>query len=298
MNELDLNLFSDIRLSDREILDKILISSNKMLCNYNFSNLYIWGEIYKTKWKLYRERLLLYDGLDDFLSMPVGRHFELSEMVEISDEFIKQGKSGSFMFVDADYAEKNKNITDYFKTVSDEDNADYIYLTRNLCELKGKKLHKKKNLISQFLRNNPGYVSKKLEKQFLKNCFELAEKWCKLKNCDEVGYTHETSALKRAFDKFEELKLEGLVVFVKDEMVAFSILDKQNAKMADVHFEKYDSTIKGSEQIICWETAKYLLDKYEYINREEDLGIEGLRQSKRSYDPEFTVKTYKLYRKG
>jgi hypothetical protein len=88
----------------------------------------------------------------------------------------------------------------------------------------------------------------------------------------------------------------GLIIFVKDRMVSFSIFSRQNQNMADVHFEKYDSEIKGSEQVMCWETAKYLLDKYEYINREEDMGIEGLRQSKRSYDPEFTVKTYKLYR--
>jgi len=297
MKDLDINTFRDIQVSDREILNRILEPENKMLCSYNFSNLYIWGDIYKTKWKIFKERLLIYNSIDDFLYMPAGRDFEVRELLEISDAFIAQKKGGNFMFASADYIEKNKDIASYFRAEPDRDNADYIYSTRKLVEMKGKKLHRKKNLISQFLRNNPGYVLRKLEQQFFKDCFELAEKWCKIKNCNQSGYTHETSALKRAFDNFKELELEGLVIFVRDRIVAFSIFDRQNRNTADLHFEKYDPEIKGSEQVICWETAKYLLDRYEYLNREEDMGIGGLRQAKISYDPEYLLITYRLYRK-
>jgi len=297
MNELSLASFQDIKIFDGQTLDKALSPSNKMLSNYNFSNLYIWGEIYKSRWKFYKERLVLYDGADDFISSPIGEPFTPKELAEISDNFIGQGKSGRFMFVEPEYIEKNKDIADFFSLEIDEDYADYIYKTQKLVELKGKKLHKKKNLVSQFLRNNPIYNVNKLEKKYSEECFKLAEKWCKDRNCEKMGFKHEKSALGRALDKFDELGLQGLIMFVKDKMIAFSIFSEQNKNTADIHFEKYDSELKGCEQVICWESAKYLLPRYEYLNREEDLGLEGLRQSKKSYEPEFILKTYKLYRK-
>ena len=298
MNNIDLSSFNDITIDDREILNKIIQENNKVLCDFNFSNLYMWAEIFKIRWSMHKERLLLYSGLSDRLFMPVGEDFESSEIVQISDSFRAQGKSGNLMFFEPDYIEKNRELSNHFRIEIDLDTADYIYFSKKLFELKGKKLHKKKNLISQFLRNNPGYIVKKMEKEFFEKCFVLSDKWCKYKNCDKIGFTHENSALKRAFDKFSELELGGLTVFLKDKLAAFSIFSRQNKNMADVNFEKYDPEIKGCEQVICWETAKYLMQDYEYLNREEDLGVEGLRQSKKSYEPAYLHSTYKLLRKS
>ena len=296
MSELDISAFKAMELPDKNIFENALKQDAKILCNFNFQNLFIWGGIFKTLWKTYKERLIIYGGDNDLIYMPVGKDLSLREIIGISDDFKKQGKSGNYIFFDADYAGKNKELSGYFRIESDRNNADYIYSAAKLVELKGKRLHKKKNLVSQFTRNNPGYTIKNLEKQFFGECFRLAEKWCKARNCDEIGFTHETSALKRAFDNFKELGFEGLLVFTGDRMAAFSVFSRQNNRTADVHFEKYDSEIKGSGQVICWETAKLLQADCEFINREEDMGLEGLRQSKLSYDPGLIVIPCKLYR--
>ncbi len=298
MSELDLKSFREVELADKERLDPILAASGKLSSGYTFSNLYCWGEIFKIVWTIYNGSLLLYGGRDDFLFMPVGKEPDLSGMLFISDEFKRQGRSGNFILVAADYVENNSELLKHFRAEVDEDNADYLYLSRKLYELKGKKLHKKKNLVAQFSRNNPGYVYRAMEKRDREGCFILAEKWCEVKSCEEIGFTHETSALKRALENFDALGLEGVVIFVRDKLVAFAICSEQNKSTADVHFEKYDPEIKGSAQVINWEMAKHLMGRYEYINREEDMGIEGLRKAKSSYCPEFTAKTYRLYRTG
>lgn len=297
MNELDINSFEDIKISDKKILEKAFLPNKNIFCNYNFSSLFIWGQIYKTKWKFYKEWPIIYDTIEDFIITPPGRPLLVNELVKISDMLLSQGKRGRFKFADINYIDKNKEINDFFDLEIDEDHADYIYETKKLVDMKGKKLHKKKNLVSQFLRSNPGYTVKPILKEHFNECFKLAEKWCLDRNCEKIGFDHETSALKRAFDNFEELGFNGLALLVQEKMIAFAIFSEQNNNTADMHFEKYDSEFKGSEQVICWESAKHLLPKYKYMDREEDLGIEGLRQSKKSYDPEFILKTYKLHRK-
>lgn len=298
MGELDLKLFKTVEIADGARVKPLLAAARKMSCDYNFANLYLWGEIYDLRWSLYRERLMVYSGKDDFLLMPVGPVCSVGEMVEISDRLVGQGRSGNFVLVDAEYVERNESLHDYFTAEVDRDNADYVYASRALVELKGRKLHKKKNLLSQFLRNNPDYACEKMSARHAGECVALAEKWCEVKNCEKLGFTHESSALKRAMERFGDLELEGLIIRNNGAVIAFSIFDRQNGNTASVHFEKYDGEIKGSAQAINWETARYLSPTYEYINREQDLGIEGLRRAKESYCPAFTVKTYILRRKA
>ena len=104
--------------------------------------------------------------------------------------------------------------------------------------------------------------------------------------------------MKKAFANFGELELQGLKIAQGRDLVAFSVFSRLSSNMADVHFEKFDPLIKGASQMIKWETAKFLAGKYKYINREQDLGIEGLRQAKRSYSPEYILSAYFLERKS
>lgn len=296
MNELDLKSFKRVELADGARLKPILAAAEKASCDYNFANLYSWGEIYDLRWAVHRGRLWVYSGRDDLLFMPVGSPCGVGEMVEASDRLIRQGASGNYVLVDAEYVERNGALSEHFAAEADRDNADYVYSARALVELKGRKLHKKKNLLSQFLRNNPDYSCEGMSARHAAECFMLAEKWCEVRNCEQIGFEHESSALKRSMEGFGELELEGLVIRDKGEAVAFSIFDRQNRNTAAVHFEKYNGEIKGAAQVINWETARYLAPAYEYINREQDLGIEGLRRAKESYCPAFVVKTYILRR--
>jgi hypothetical protein len=86
------------------------------------------------------------------------------------------------------------------------------------------------------------------------------------------------------------LPAEGIIICLHDKIAAFSIFSPQTPDMVTEHFEKFDPEKKGAAQLINWETAKYLQNRYKYLNREQDLGLEGLRQAKLSYQPEFLVK--------
>lgn len=295
--KISLDSFREVSISDRGLLEGILLSRNTMACDYNFANLFCWGGIYDIRWALNAGILLLHSGRDDLFFEPIGDGVSAGDMMSLSTGFRRQGGSGAFSLVTEDFLESRPELRGFFTVTRDSDNDNYVYLSRDLYELKGKKLQRKKNLLSQFRRNNPGYICREMMNGDREECFILAKKWCKEQYCKTVGYTHERSALRRAFDNYDALGLGGLVVDCGGRKAAFSIFSRQRPDTATVHFEKYDRGVKGSSQAVNWETARRLMETYRYINREQDLGIEGLRRAKRSYRPERMVETFTLSRR-
>ncbi len=297
MQEVKLENFAPVVLADRKVILPMLQANDIFFCDYNFANLFMWGDIFRTRWLLQEDRLWLYNGHDDLMLMPVGKALSVPEMVTVSDRMRRDGKKGSFVLVDPDFVKDNHDLDRFFNVEIDLGNGDYIYSSQKLVDLSGNKLHKKRNLINQFLAQYPDYVSQLLQSSDMAACLELSEKWCRQRNCRELDFDHETSALKKALLHFGELELQGVKISRDGELLAFSIFSPLNSNMADVHFEKFAPAIKGIGQVINWETARFLNGRYKYINREQDLGLEGLRQAKRSYDPEYIVSAYLLERK-
>ena len=297
MPEINLEDFAPVTLADKKVIQPLLLANDVCFCDYNFANLFMWGDIFRTRWLLREDRLWLYNGHDDLMLMPVGKPLDMAGLVAASDALRRSGGSGNLVLVDPEYVQDNPELKSFFDVTLDMANGDYIYLSRKLVELQGNKLHKKRNQINQFLSLYPDHAIQPLQPSDLKACLELSEKWCRQRNCQELEFDHETSALKRALLHFGELDLQGIKIMHAGRLIAFSIHSPLNGNMADVHFEKFDPEIKGIGQMINWETAKSLVGKYKYINREQDLGLAGLRQAKRSYDPEYIVSAYLLKRK-
>lgn len=298
MLKVKLENFSPVTLADKKIIMPLLLANDVFFCDYSFANLFMWGDIFKTSWLFYEERLWIYNGYDDLMLMPVGKALTLPELVKVSDMLRRDGKSGNFVLVDQDFVKASQDLNLFFNVEIDLDNGDYIYSSQKLVDLPGNKLHKKRNLINQFLALYPDYRCQPLLPSDLGACLELSEKWCRQRTCEELDFDHETSALKKALGHLDELELQGLKILRGGELFAFSIFSRLSSNMADVHFEKFDPGIKGIGQVINWETAKSLSAKYKYINREQDLGIAGLRQAKKSYSPEYIVSAYFLERKN
>jgi hypothetical protein len=297
MERIDIRQFSPVTLADQPLIESFLSRRDVFQSAYSFINMFIWGEISQTRWKLQEDRLWIYSEREDLMLMPPGNPLSPAELLQVSDALRDAGKSGDFALVDNELVAVHPELAAHFAAEVDTDNADYIYLTQKLVQLKGRKLGKKKNLLSQFLAAAGGYLALRLEPRDAAACFDLSEKWCRMKNCERLGFTHETSAMKKALDHFATLKLEGLKILLKKEMIAFSIFSPLNRDTADIHFEKFDPGIKGSGQAINWETARTLTPRFKYLNREQDLGIEGLRQAKRSYDPECVLATFRFRRR-
>jgi hypothetical protein len=175
------------------------------------------------------------------------------------------------------------------KVESDRDDWDYVYLTSDLADLPGDKYHPKRNLIGRCLsKYECRYVT--IGPSEINDCLQLQTEWCSLRSCSMVpGLEAENTAIKTAFENYDYLDVTGGVVYVDDKLQAFVLAEKLNRDTAVVHFEKANPEIEGLYQVINQWFCKEALSKFKFVNREQDLGVPGLRKAKGTYYPHHMV---------
>jgi len=175
----------------------------------------------------------------------------------------------------------------------DRDNFDYLYNRCELAELTGKKFHKKKNHVNNFLNTYPDHEQKPITKDLIPAVIEVLDQWHKnliLRNEDEDG---DYEAAKEALEKFDTLKLKGSIFFVNGKPAAYCLGESiSGGRMFVVHFEKAVEEYRGIYQYMNKAFAEFLPRFFTLINREQDLGSEGLRQAKMTYRPCGFVQKY------
>ena len=261
----------------------------KQACDLNLSNLFTWGQIYKLQYFIWKGAYVIYNPRYHYLAFPFCYKFGAKELADLVRDFRSIDPKTEMILFPPEWLEKHPESNDYFRFRIHKDWSDYVYVTEKLVNLSGKKLAKKKNLIAQFKKLHPQYKVHNIVKADMDDILDHYKHWQTDRNIRSIGLTNEYRAIKNAFKHWDDLPLDGLKIMVGNDIVAWSIFSPQNENMVTVHFEKFDPSLKGCAQIINWETAKYLRRTYHYINREQDMGIEGLRKSKRSYEPEFMV---------
>ncbi len=289
--------FNQFNLKNKKIIQPFIDNFQPISCEYNFSNLFSWQYVSKLSWIFYQERLLIYDGIEKSFFMPLGKELCPKELIELSQYLKNRGSSPDFALVPSEYLEKFPEIEQYYIIKKERNYAEYIYDVNELSELKGKKLHKKRNLISQFKRNYPDFKVYSLKRECKHESLKLAKGFIGRCVPPQKTLVEEYEAIKLAFDHFDELGLEGVVISSDNKLIAFNIFSRLNDLTYDIQFEKADIDYKGASQMINQETAKYLKGKCQYLNREQDLGIKGLRRAKMSYVPFKLVIPYSLIRK-
>ncbi len=284
--------FRQFNLKDRTTIQSFIDDFQPMSCEYSFANLFAWQDVSKLSWTTYKGRLLIYDAGDYQCSfMPLGRDFSPIELAGLSQKLKQIGLSPDFCIAGSKYINKFIAIEYYYNIREQRDYAEYIYDVKKLAKLTGTKLHKKRNLIAQFKRSYPDFKVDTLKKEYNTKIIDFSQNFMnKLNKQLKISVQAKTAvqefnALKKAFEYFDELELEGLIISIKGQIIAFSIFSKLNSFTYDIQFEKADNNFKGASQVINHETAKRLENSCKYLNREQDLGINGLRQSKMSYEP-------------
>lgn len=282
-------------LDARKMVDAHTGPDGSRSCEYNFVNLFCWEQVYKYQWFVFEGRLIIYDGKNNCLFMPLGEPLSPEVLYAVSRHLMNVMElSPHICLASPAYVEAYPDIHNFYTVTEDRDAAEYIYLAKSLMELKGNKLHKKRNLISQFKRKYPGYRVTPINTASLVTVKSFARDLLLTREPVPASLTEEFSAMEKAFGNWDALGLEGLLLTVDDNVAAFSIFSRLNRDTYNIHFEKSNIAFKGAAQVINQETAGFLADKALYINREQDLGVPGLRQAKLSYAPHHLLTHYLL----
>ena len=169
---------------------------------------------------------------------------------------------------------------------------DYVYLVKDLIDLPGERYYsKRKNINKCIYEFRPEY--KPISKTIIEQCKELQTSWCNLRECDSIPELKaENEAIKETFLHFSDLSVFGGVILVDGKVEAFTVGEKLNGDTAVVHFEKANPNVAGLYQVINQRFCSDALRGFKYVNREQDLGIAGLRQAKMSYHPTFLIEKF------
>ncbi|MDI6776366.1 MAG: phosphatidylglycerol lysyltransferase domain-containing protein [Syntrophales bacterium] len=235
------------------------------------------------------------------LILPIspGREFSPGDLHNLA----RQLGFTEYWFIPEDYMEYHgrPEVESYFEMIEQTEYEDYVFLTRDLVQLKGRQYAKKRNLIHQFTREylETGRVEMgKISSSNIGNCLDFLEKWCEDYPCDSSDEEENLACEKKAainmLNNIEVLEVDGLLIRIDGIVSAFGICTHLNDNTGVLIFEKAFSHIKGLYQFLDRECARQLFTGYEYLNKESDMGIAGLAQAKQSYHPIMRVKSYRL----
>ena len=293
--------FQRMTPAQREQYNEILFSCPERGCEYSFANLCIWGQ---------QKVAFLHDCAAVFSHFhgrsiypyPIGHGDKRAVLSAILEDARQRGLPCRITGItEADKAELTALFPNTFLLCPHRDTFDYVYDIQDLAELRGRKYQSKRNHFNRFCAEHPAHQALPLIPELLPRAKEFVENWyARRRETDPHGdYLLENIAISRAFNHFEELGMEGMVILDGGEILAMTMASRLSPDTFDVHFEKALDSVPGAYSGINCQFARYLQLKYpefKYLNREDDMGLEGLRTAKLNYRPHHMVEKYWAYR--
>lgn len=282
-------------IEDRAWMQPILSQSGNMGSESAFGTLFLWKDTYHSKFCRYEDHILLCSGAHfHTYNLPVGGKKPYESVERLITDAHDRGIPFKMWGVSKEgVAKLEEYYPGRFIFELDCGGSDYLYRSADLIALAGRKYHGKRNHLAQFNRDY-NWTYEDIGAENMEDCRQVAEQWCRANGgCGQgTDGQNEGCALRRAFANFEALHLAGGLIRIDGKPVAFTVGEEINAKTYLLHFEKALEGYNGLYAAINHEYAAHRLAGYEYINREEDLNIEGLRKAKQSYHPAFLVEKY------
>lgn len=278
-------------IEDKVWVDECLSHAHSFNCEYNFGNIFVWKTVYSTYICHYKDFFICRWGKgDDILySLPIGTGDFKDAVNQIIENAASLGIRPRIYGVTSRYKQMlEDNFGDSVSFEYDPSMNDYIYSVEKMASLSGKKYHGKRNHITNFKKNNPDWSFERISNENINDCIELHSSWINSHEDDE-DYSFEFEAVLTAFENYEALEFVGGLLRIDGKAVAYTFGEKQSDRVFVTHFEKAPADIQGAYPIINQEFTKNCLMDFEYVNREEDLGLEGLRKAKQSYNPEILL---------
>ena len=283
--------FKPITIDDKEVITSFTMNSNYQNCDFSFANMCSWQFLYQSEFAIVDGFLLIRFRIEKSsrtaYMMPVGLGDLKAALLLLEADSLALGRPLCMLGITPDAKEQLEQVLPHqFVYIPERDYYDYIYLKEDLAQLRGKKYQPKRNHINNF-KKQYAYEYNPITKEIVPQCLKLEQQWYD-DNClpeEQEALTDERQSLSFALHHFEQLNLIGGAIRVEGEIIAFSLGAPINRNTFGVHIEKADTQFDGSYAIMNQEFAAHLPESYVYLNREEDLGIEGLRKAKLSYHP-------------
>ena len=289
--------FRRITLNDRDKVNKLLAFSDFRGCEYSFANNLAWCRLADSQICFFKDFYIVCafgteDNIPTFI-LPSGK----GGYREVIEEMKRFSEKNGYPLRLCGVTEKslemlNEFYPDAFSAELDRDGSDYIYLRSDLAELKGKKFHQKRNHLAKFKRIESEFSL--ISEMDYDDCisFIVSDYNSRFDESTNHSAIAEQYAVNTYFNNFEELGLNGGIIRIDGKIAAVTIGERLNSDTFCVHIEKADRSFDGIYTGICNKLVNVCTEGFTYINREEDLGIEGLRKSKLSYHPVFLLNKY------
>lgn len=281
--------FRNIEMKDKEWMNQRLKESDLRGCEYSFANLFMWRKPSSIQIAEVENLLCIRSGGEDsiFYHYPIGRG-DTQKAVEL---LTADAAEQSIPFAMRGLLEEMKDSLEElfpkrFVFTTNEGEWDYLYPVEKLTTLAGKKYHGKRNHIARF-KDKDDWSYEAVTPENLWECREMNDIWCQEYGCDKSeGARIEQCAVGQAFQYFEELGLEGGLLRKEGKVAGFALGEPLNSDTYVVHVEKAFPSIQGAYPMINQQFVIHNMQNYRYVNREEDMGDEGLRKAKMSYKPD------------
>lgn len=290
--------FKPIELEDRRTFHEALRLYRPETSELNFTNLFMWRSHYRFQWSMREDWLLILcsEGGNDLCALPPVGPPPRGEVATTLLQWIgeQEGtKAPRIERADARLVSELQGI-DTISVEAMRDHFDYVYLKEDLIHLAGSKYRSKRNHINQLLRNYRCEYSP-LCPEHIPDCMRVQEKWCELRRCaDDLDLLGEWEGIREILKFYGELEVHGGVLTIDGKVVAFTIGEMLNEETAVVHIEKADPEIPGLYTLINQQFCRNSWPSARYVNREQDLGVPGLREAKLSYYPHHFVQKYRI----
>jgi hypothetical protein len=282
--------FKPVSLDDREFFSRHYERFPQVHSDNTFTNMVCWNHYAYYRFAFIEGNIVLSSTIDGLTRyrIPIGpRNPDL--LAEVMGLAAKSSDESPLVILDADSKEWIGGLYPDLDLYAQRKYFDYVYLMSNLADLPGKKYSTIRRQLNQFQKNCNHSIEAITENNASEVC-DFLEEWCEWKNCEsEPVLANEKEAIFFAISNFSRLKLSGLIIRVEGNIMAMALFEGQTNDTAIVHFEKALLDCKGIYRAINAETAKFLVKDYGYINRESDMGIEGLREAKMRYHPDHMV---------
>ena len=290
--------YADLMYKQR--YEQILFSCPPRGCEYSFANLHLWG----------KQNIAFLQGCVGFFSHFNGRSvypFPIGpgDRKAVIEAYLEDARQRDIPcritgMTDTDREALEGWFPGVFTFRTDRDSFDYVYDIHDLADLRGRKYQKKRNHFNRFMAAHPDCRIEPLTRELVPAAAQIAAHWYTVReqNWTTGSYMLEKRAVRRCLRDLEALEMEGCVLFAGDEPIAMAIGSRLSHDTFDIHFEKAREDVDGAYAAINCEFARYLRLKYpgvQFLDREDDLGLEGLRKAKLSYLPHHLTQKHWAY---